>query len=150
MTRNRRGKQYSKLLSYYTLIRDLSWNIVYNVHIFTISDVPQPPADIQAEVLGSNSVRLQWPPSDRATSYIVEYNLPFPDDAIVRRVPTDTTSATIDGLQPNSEYAFRVRALNDAGPGELSRAVVARTIEGMRIFSALQILPSNLHEIINP
>ena len=76
-------------------------------------------------------MRLFWDANpDPSTEYIVEYNLPFPNDAVVRRLSVTTSYATIDGLEPNSEYAFRVRASNSAGAGELSPAVVLRTPEG--------------------
>lgn len=57
----------------------------------------------------------------KITGFIVEKKKLGDDDwSKAASLPANTTSATVDNLEPNGDYEFRVRAVNAAGPGDAS------------------------------
>lgn len=57
------------------------------------------------------------------TGYIIEYKEKFGKEWVKgKEIEGDVTEATIDGLKEGSQYEFRIRAVNKAGPGEPSDA----------------------------
>lgn len=57
------------------------------------------------------------------TGYIIEFKEKFGKDwEKGKEITGDITQATIDGLKEGTQYEFRIRAVNKAGPGEPSDA----------------------------
>jgi len=75
---------------------------------------PAPPTNLRIDQLTATSVRVRWDASDGATDYDVNYkavggrwtNEPHRDTQLYN---------TIEGLEPNTEYQWAVRAENSAG-----------------------------------
>lgn len=57
------------------------------------------------------------------TEYEIEVRDKFSKEWVKKkRVPASETSTTVDGLKEGTQYEFRIRAVNKAGPGEPSDA----------------------------
>lgn len=91
-----------------------------------VLDEPSKPKDVELTDWDKDHADLKWtkPDSDGGapiTGYVVEYKEKFAKDWKKGvEVPGDQLSATCPGLKENSQYEFRVRAINKAGPGEPS------------------------------
>lgn len=76
------------------------------------------------------------------TGYVIEYKDKFGKDWVTgKEVKGDLTAATIDGLKEGTQYEFRIRAINKAGPGEPSDAtkpIIAKCRFGKRNLSCSQ------------
>jgi Fibronectin type III domain len=85
---------------------------------------PSAPRSPQAVALGPGSVRLDWQGGGGETSFEI-------DDAgtgvAVKTVAAGTTSVTLVGLTPGTEYGAVVYAVNSAGYPEPSEQVCATT-----------------------
>ena len=61
------------------------------------------------------------------TGYVVRYYATCGADRDVQRNKTEATGSTqIDGLTPNTEYAFQVAAININGTGPFSEPITLR------------------------
>ena len=79
---------------------------------------PRAPGDLQVTPTGATSVKLTW--TDLSTNedgFEVHARLQGSRWRTVRRVPANTESADIDGLESGGRYDFRVRAYNRDGGG---------------------------------
>lgn len=114
---------------------------------FTWTRLPQsqaPSAVSQPQVQASDTaVGLEWTPPDKSNGVIVSYEviqifkirrLPFYDDVedtarrVLATVSGNTTSTTIVGLEPATNYTFAVLAKTSAGlsePAETASIVTA-------------------------
>ncbi len=73
-----------------------------------------------------NSVKLSWekPTNDgggKIKGYIVEVKPKDGDWEEATINPVRDTECTVPGLKEGKEYQFRVKAINEAGPGNASR-----------------------------
>ncbi|PIK60958.1 putative titin-like [Apostichopus japonicus] len=92
-------------------------------------DTPEAPKQLKVTGTNKGEVSLAWsePINDggsKVKNYIVEMKEPFAS----RWSPvtkTSDTEVTVDGLRIDTEYTFRVRAENKAGPGKPSNEVEA-------------------------
>jgi hypothetical protein len=97
--------------------------------VWTLPDAPQ---NIQAAA-ASGSISLKWDVAKGATGYEVEiFNTP---------VSAGEDAAYIHyGLSPNTQYTYRVRAVNSSGAGEWSDIVAKTTLpavpNGIRSYSS--------------
>jgi predicted phage tail protein len=86
-----------------------------------------PPGTPVVENITPNSATLAWTkPTDagggKIKGYIVEVKPKDGDWTEVNSVPTKDTSLTVPNLKEGKEYQFRVKAVNEAGPGTPSTA----------------------------
>ncbi len=89
-------------------------------------EIPTAPANLSATRAGPTSVRLTWSDqSDNENGFEVQYR---PRDGRWRaatRLPANTTSADVTGLDAGGRYDFRVRAYNRAGGANSGIVTVA-------------------------
>jgi Fibronectin type III domain len=78
---------------------------------------PGVPTDVTA-VPGDGSATITWtPPADDGGSPITGYRINSDPGATWVSPPGDATSWTFPGLTNGVSYTFKIRAVNDAGPG---------------------------------
>lgn len=91
--------------------------------------VPEEPESLTADDISDSEVRLEWEePDDNGsppvTGYKIEYKEAGEDDDVYEVAKADTKSAeteyTVDDLKEDTEYAFRVSAINSVGTGDPS------------------------------
>ncbi len=86
---------------------------------------PTPPSDLVAAGLGSDWIALSWSASSDDRSGIAGYEL-YRDGGLIATVAT--TGHTDAGLNADSTYEYRVRAIDGAGNGSSpSAALIVRT-----------------------
>ena len=79
---------------------------------------PRAPSDLQVTPTGATGVKLTW--TDQSTNengFEVHARLQGSRWQTVKRLPANTESADIDGLESGGRYDFRVRAYNGDGGG---------------------------------
>jgi hypothetical protein len=80
---------------------------------------PSAPRDVTTSMGATNAVNLQWnDPVDNGNGTISAYVVRGPGTITVQG-----NKATVSGLQPDTEYAFEIVAVNEAGEGEAVRFV---------------------------
>ena len=93
------------------------------------------PTDLAVSDLTDKSAQLTWTAPDGATSYAYQYKKPT-DDVWSTEATVKTTSVTLSGLEANTTYDLRVKALY--GEGNASNYVTVRFLtEG----SPVSVLP---------
>ncbi|KAJ8886792.1 hypothetical protein PR048_013004 [Dryococelus australis] len=89
-------------------------------------DEPSKPNNVEVVDWDKDHADLKWskPLSDGGapiTGYVIEFKEKFGKDWVTGKVlEGDITAATIEGLKEGTQYEFRIRAVNKAGPGEPS------------------------------
>ena len=91
----------------------------------TVGTLPEPPGAPEVTHRTKNEAKLTFkPPEDNGcaaiTSYIIEMNAGSGTAWETVGRSTAKLNFTATGLQPNTEYVFRVTAVNAKGPGEPS------------------------------
>jgi len=97
-----------------------------------------PPGQPVVDHVTSNSIALHWNrPSDtgngKLQGYIVEMKPTGSDWKVINVDPVREPKVVVGGLKEGEEYQFRVKAVNEAGPGAPSTAtgpVVAKKPAG--------------------
>jgi hypothetical protein len=79
----------------------------------TIGLPPAAPTGLKSSALTATSFKAIWSASPGASGYKVD--LLFGSAVVQSDLPAAGTSLVISGLTPNSEYNFRVRAVNSSG-----------------------------------
>ncbi|PNF43664.1 hypothetical protein B7P43_G15461, partial [Cryptotermes secundus] len=90
-------------------------------------DEPSKPNNVEVVDWDKDHADLKWikPDSDGGapiTGYIIEFKEKFGKEWEKGKEVGDVTKATIEGLKEGTQYEFRIRAVNKAGPGEPSDA----------------------------
>ena len=103
---------------------------------------PERPKSLEADDVSDSEVRLEWKrPDDNnsppITGYRIEYKEAGDSKFKVARADTKSrsTAYTVDGLDEDEEYVFRVSAINSVGTGEPSgeaRATPSKDSKGTR------------------
>lgn len=100
----------------YTERNDLTINILY------FQDVPSPPmGPLVVTDVTHNSAELEWKPPESdggtpLTGYLIEYrNITRSTWSKARTVDANTTKFSLKDLLEDTEYYFRVFAINDEG-----------------------------------
>lgn len=111
-------------------------NIVNNKNIYgpwsdysgDYDTIPAEMSDVTVSVQSKTSVKLSWKAVPKATSYDIQYTTNkkyFDSSSDVSSATSDTYYAFINGIEPGSQYYFRVRAKNDQGETGWSKIVTA-------------------------
>nr|CAD7393168.1 unnamed protein product [Timema cristinae] len=91
-------------------------------------DEPSKPTNVEVVDWDKDHADIKWtkPEDDGGapiTGYIIEFKEKFGKDWVKGKVlEGDITAATLDGLKEGTQYEFRIRAINKAGPGAPSDA----------------------------
>ncbi len=113
---------------------DLGYSDWSNEDSATTLDIPIPsaPFGLRAEAAGPTSITLNWvaPSPNYAESFEIEQSLTG-DENDFSRVPPDADGKarthTVTGLDPQTEYYFRIRAVNRSGASDYSNIASATT-----------------------
>jgi hypothetical protein len=92
----------------------------------TLATPPNAPSNLVATAITFQRIDLRWNPSDNADSYEVEQSTNGVDFVLIRR--PSVTEIMIFGLQSQTTYFFRVRAVNSGGPSPYSSVASATTL----------------------
>ncbi|XP_024861277.1 neogenin 1a [Kryptolebias marmoratus] len=123
-----------------------------DVMVRTLSDVPSaPPQNLSLEVQNSKSIMLRWqpPPLSGQNGEIVSYKIRYRKGS--RRSESAVTTAgtqlykLVDGLEPGTEYSFKVTAVTVNGTGPATEWTTAETFESDLDESRVPDQPSSLH-----
>jgi hypothetical protein len=78
-------------------------------------EVPAAPTDLQAVGVAFNQINLTWKDNaDNETGYVVERSSDGSNWLTIAVLPADSTSYKDIGLPPNTEFSYRVHAINGA------------------------------------
>ena len=81
--------------------------------------VPSAPCLLKTSAVTSSSVALQWKPPKYPNGVITEYSIEY-DEIIVNTFGgdvSDTMNGVIEGLSPDTDYVFKLKAHTRVGPG---------------------------------
>lgn len=93
-----------------------------------VNPAPLRPAFLTATPGRLFSIRLDW--TDLATNetgYALERSAGGGDFLLLQTLPADTTNVIDDATQPDTSYAYRIRAVNAAGPSAWSSVATLAT-----------------------
>ncbi|GAU92905.1 hypothetical protein RvY_04923-2 [Ramazzottius varieornatus] len=95
------------------------------------TNIPSAPRDLTANVVNSRFVTLTWLPPLSSNSPVLTYSVYYKEAGSTRERVFNTSAAhleaNIQGLRPSTDYAFRLVAYNEFGPGDSSKEFVVRT-----------------------
>ncbi|KAM4593870.1 neogenin 1a isoform 11-T11 [Odontesthes bonariensis] len=123
-----------------------------DIVVRTLSDVPSAaPQNLTLEVQNSKSIMLRWqpPPLSGQNGEIITYKIRYRKGS--RRSESAVTTAgtqlykLIDGLEPGTEYSFRVLAMTVNGTGPATEWTTTETFESDLDESRVPDQPSSLH-----
>jgi uncharacterized delta-60 repeat protein len=90
----------------------------------TSSSLPSPPLSASATVLSETSVKCTWTDaSDNETGFVMEYAVGTSSTySVIATLPAGTTQYTHTGLSANTQYKYRVKAINEFGSSTYANA----------------------------
>ena len=95
------------------------------------TNIPSAPRELTANIVSSRFVTLTWLPPLSTNSPILTYSVYYKEAGSTRERVFNTSAghleANIQGLRPSTDYAFRLVAYNQFGPGDSSQEFVVRT-----------------------
>ncbi|NXG56600.1 PTPRS phosphatase, partial [Hemiprocne comata] len=102
------------------------------IQVKTQQGVPGQPMNFRAEAKTETSIVLSWSPPRQ--EIIVKYELLYKEaehgkEVSMPRTFEPTTSFTVEGLKPNTEYVFRLAARSALGLGAFTPEVRERTLQ---------------------
>jgi len=86
---------------------------------------PAVPTAMEATEVGISSFVANWGTSDSATSFMVEVS----GNGKKQVLPASSLSLLINGLEENSTYSYKVKAVNESGESKFSNAITVKTME---------------------
>jgi len=113
---------------------DLGYSDWSNEDSATTTDIPIPsaPFGLRAEAAGPTSITLNWvaPSPNYAETFEIEQSLTGNEGDFSRVTPDadgQVRTHTVTGLDPQTEYYFRIRAVNRSGASDYSNIASATT-----------------------
>ena len=113
-------------------------------------ELPDTPSAPTVEPASSQSLLVTWEAPDSTTeiaAYHVEFRVHDAAESTIQEHAGTGTTTTIDGLMSSTLYHVRVRAVNDAGPGDWSAPGAGMTANAAPVFlegdAAMRTLPEN-------
>uniref|UniRef100_A0A8C5JGX1 protein-tyrosine-phosphatase n=1 Tax=Junco hyemalis TaxID=40217 RepID=A0A8C5JGX1_JUNHY len=97
------------------------------IQVKTQQGVPGQPMNFRAEAKTETSIVLSWSPPRQ--EIIVKYELLYKEGDHSKENFEPTTSFTVEGLKPNTEYVFRLAARSALGLGAFTPEVRERTLQ---------------------
>jgi hypothetical protein len=94
----------------------------------SVPRVPPSPS-LQAHAVSPDQIELDWTPVDNAIGYKLERQDSNGGWSQIAKALADAVSYADKGLTPGKEYAYRIRAFNDAGDSAYSDPARATTRE---------------------
>lgn len=105
---------------------------------------PAAPSNLTAVAVSHQAIKLAWTDnSDNELRFEVR-RADGSEWIDIGAVPANVTQLTVGGLQPSTEYQFRVRAWNEAGYSDESDPAWATTLPGPKSVSWTQITPGSI------
>uniref|UniRef100_A0A8C4Q661 Cell adhesion molecule-related/down-regulated by oncogenes n=1 Tax=Eptatretus burgeri TaxID=7764 RepID=A0A8C4Q661_EPTBU len=94
--------------------------------------VPSMPRDLVATLVSTRFIRLRWRAPAEQQGDALTYAVSYVNDGGHRERVVNTSKpgelrVTVENLQPDTEYSFRVVAFNEHGPGQISPALRVAT-----------------------
>lgn len=106
------------------------------------ADAPTPPSGLRAAAAGSTEASLSWQDnSNDETGFSIELHEGDRSWEYLGTIDSDFTTATIEGLDPDTTYEFRVRAVNDTALSAPSNKATVTTTASGDGFLTLSDLP---------
>ena len=100
----------------------------------TLSDtIPDPPIDLNANVISATQIDLSWSLSDESDTSITGFKIEARSNTdpnysvIVENTENTDTTYSHTGLTPDTVYAYRVQAVSSAGESEPSSSTTVKT-----------------------
>ncbi|XP_055337462.1 neogenin-like [Paramacrobiotus metropolitanus] len=97
----------------------------------SLTNVPSSPRNVVTHLISSRFVTLTWQAPATTNIPLLTYSVYYKQEGSTRERVFNTSAANkeanIQGLRPDTNYAFRVVAYNRHGPGESSEEVLVRT-----------------------
>jgi len=91
---------------------------------------PSAPTGLAASAVSSSQINLKWTDaSDNETGFEIERSLDGKTFTKLTDVAANSGSYENTGLQPETKYYYRIRAINSAGPSAYSNTVDATTLK---------------------
>jgi len=108
------------------------------VNVNTVDMSPNKPSNLEAITISSNRIDLFWNDnSDNEDGFMIERSLLDDFSTVIEfSVAPDTASLNDIGLQPSTEYFYRVMAYNANGDSEYSNFISSTTTEQTEQFIA--------------
>jgi PKD repeat protein len=107
-----------------TLLADTSTLVRPNYVTVSEEGTPMPPSDLQATVISSSKIQLDWQDNSNDETGFTLY-----DGTGYTDIPANTTVYTDTGLAPGSYHCYLVRAYNEHGDSDWSNWACATTEE---------------------
>ena len=118
-------------------ISDIGTSFASNISSATTSNLitpPQMPTGLEANTISSSQINLSWiSPVNNGNGTILGYKIERSSDngstwnVIVSNSGSISTTYSDTGLAPNTQYTYRVSAINSAGTSQVSISVSATT-----------------------
>lgn len=116
-------------LTYYVNVvpQDLDYSKgAYSFVVAPLSSIPKEPTDLQARVVSSTEVELNWiDNSENETGFIIERKMSSDYTwSNIGTLAVNTTTYKDTGLSPENTYLYRVKAVNNAASSEYLQTTV--------------------------
>jgi GH25 family lysozyme M1 (1,4-beta-N-acetylmuramidase) len=98
-----------------------AWSVIDNGTVATPWTAAAPAAPFGLTVTPSDGqVSVAWRPGDSGTSRVTQYTITASSGHHTVTVPGSSTSGTVTGLNPDTQYTFTVQAVNKVGASPTS------------------------------